>query len=159
VIARSRRYISIPVSRPCSPCKDVRAILKGIAFFYYGFMVFWWCCCDVVSWSHGAGLLGIWYGAMRGYLLLHLYFSILKKLSTGAMRGNLLWVMCIFLILARRRLYGRIGMSFTGRGNENDRYRMVAEHGNGESKRQNTEWTEQGMTERGMADYYCSLNK
>jgi hypothetical protein len=44
----------------------------------------------VVSWSHGAGLLGIWYGAMRGYLLLHLYFSILKKLSTGAMRGYLL---------------------------------------------------------------------
>jgi hypothetical protein len=97
VIARSRRYISIHVSHPCSPCKDVRAILKGIAFFYYGFMVFWWCCCDVVSWSHGAGLLGIWYGAMRGYLPLHLYFSILKKLSTGAMRGYLLWVMCIFL--------------------------------------------------------------
>jgi hypothetical protein len=40
--------------------------------------------------------------------------------------------MCIFLILARRRLYGGIGMGmgFAGRGNENDRYRMVAEHGN-----------------------------
>jgi hypothetical protein len=36
-----------------------------------------------------------------------------------------------------------MGMSFAGRGNENDRYRMVAEHGNGlcagrrESERQN----------------------
>jgi hypothetical protein len=87
------------------------------------------------------------------------FFYIKKKLSTGAMRGYLLWVMCIFLILARRRLYGRMGMGFTRRGNENDRYRMVAEHGNGESKRQNTEWTEQGMTECEMADYYCSLNK
>jgi hypothetical protein len=79
-------------------------------------------------------------------------------------------------------------MGFAGRGNENDRYRMVVEHGNGlcagrreserqntewaeqgmaergmadyrESERQYTEWAEQGMTERGMADYYCSLNK
>jgi hypothetical protein len=39
-----------------------------------------------------------------------------------------------------------MGMSFAGRGNENDRYRMVAEHGNGlcagrrESERQNREW-------------------
>jgi hypothetical protein len=39
-----------------------------------------------------------------------------------------------------------MGMGFTGRGNENDRYRMVAEHGNGlcagrrESERQNREW-------------------
>jgi hypothetical protein len=47
-----------------------------------------------------------------------------------------------------------------GRENENDRYRMVAEHGNGlcagrrDSERQNTEWAE-----RGMADYYYSLNK
>jgi hypothetical protein len=42
------------------------------------------------------------------------------------------WVR-IFLILARLRLYGgmRMGMGFAGRGNENDRYRMVAEHGNG----------------------------
>jgi hypothetical protein len=38
----------------------------------------------------------------------------------------------------------RMRMSFTGSGNENDRYRMVAEHGNGlcagrrESERQNT---------------------
>jgi hypothetical protein len=74
-----------------------------------------------------------------------------------------------------------MGMGFAGRGNENDKYRMVAEHGNGlcarrenendrykmvaehgnglcagrrESERQNTEWAEQGM-----ADYYCSLNK
>jgi hypothetical protein len=37
-------------------------------------------------------------------------------------------------------------MSFAGRGNENDRYIMVAEHGNGlcaerrGSKRQNREW-------------------
>jgi hypothetical protein len=45
--------------------------------------------------------------------------------------SNLLGVMCIFLILARRRLYGGMGMSFAGRGNENDKYRMVAEHGNG----------------------------
>jgi hypothetical protein len=51
-----------------------------------------------------------------------------------------------------------MGMGFAGRENENDRYRMVAELGNGlcagrrESKRQNTEWAEQGMTERGMAD-------
>jgi hypothetical protein len=50
-------------------------------------------------------------------------------------------------------------MGIAGRGNENDRYRMVAEHGNGlcagrrESERQNTEWAE-----REMADYYCSLN-
>jgi hypothetical protein len=81
--------------------------------------------------------------------------------------SNPLGAMCIFLILARRRLYGgmRIRMGFAGRGNENDRYRMVAEHENGlctgrrESKRQNTEWAEQRMTERGMADYYCSLNK
>jgi hypothetical protein len=40
-------------------------------------------------------------------------------------------------------------MGFAGRGNENDRYKMVAEHGNGlcvgrrESERQNTEWAEQ----------------
>jgi ribosomal protein L34 len=38
--------------------------------------------------------------------------------------------MCIFLILARRRLYGGIRMSFAGRENENDRSRMVTEHGN-----------------------------
>jgi hypothetical protein len=76
--------------------------------------------------------------------------------------SNPFGAMCIFLILARRRLYGGMGMgmSFAGRGNGNDRYRMVAEHGNGlcagrrESERQNTEWAE-----RGMADYYCSLNK
>jgi hypothetical protein len=37
--------------------------------------------------------------------------------------------MCIFLILARRQLYGGMGMGFAGRGNENDR--MVTEHGNG----------------------------
>jgi hypothetical protein len=59
----------------------------------------------------------------------------------------------------------RMGISFAGRGNENDRYRIVVEHenepyaGRRESERQNTEWAEQGMTERGMADYYCSLNK
>jgi hypothetical protein len=52
-----------------------------------------------------------------------------------------------------------------GRENENDRYRMIAEHGNGlcagrrDSERQNTEWAEHGMAERGMADYYYSLNK
>jgi hypothetical protein len=39
----------------------------------------------------------------------------------------------------------RMGMGFAGRGNENDRYRMVEEHGNGlcarrESERQNREW-------------------
>jgi hypothetical protein len=73
-------------------------------------------------------------------------------------------------------------MGFAGSGNENDRYRMVAEHRNGlcvgrrESERHNMEWTgwnrkgrtrngqegirkaEQGMAERGMTDYYCSLN-
>jgi hypothetical protein len=44
-------------------------------------------------------------------------------------------------------------MGFAGRGNENDRYRMVAEHGNGlcagrrESERQNTEWAEQRMAD------------
>jgi hypothetical protein len=44
-------------------------------------------------------------------------------------------------------------------GNENDRYRMVAEHGNGlcarrrESERQNMEWAEQGMVaEHRMTD-------
>jgi hypothetical protein len=55
---------------------------------------------------------------------------------------------CIFLILARCRLYGRMGMGmgFAVRGNENDRYRMVAEHKNGlcvgrsESEMQNTKW-------------------
>jgi hypothetical protein len=56
--------------------------------------------------------------------------------------SNLLGVMCIFLILARHRLYWGMGMGFAGRGNENDRYRMVLEHGNGESERQNTEWAE-----------------
>jgi hypothetical protein len=55
-------------------------------------------------------------------------------------------------------------MDFAVRGNENDRYRMVAEHGNGlcagrESERLNTEWAEQGMAERRMTDYCCSLNK
>jgi hypothetical protein len=39
-----------------------------------------------------------------------------------------------------------MGMGFAGRGNGNDRYRKVAEHGNGlcarrrESERQNREW-------------------
>jgi hypothetical protein len=59
--------------------------------------------------------------------------------------SNPLETMCIFLILARRRLYGGMGMgmSFAGRENENDRYIMVAEHRNGlcagrrESERQN----------------------
>jgi hypothetical protein len=37
----------------------------------------------------------------------------------------------VFLILARHRLYGGMGMGFAVRGNENDIYRMVAEHGNG----------------------------
>jgi sulfur transfer protein SufE len=40
-------------------------------------------------------------------------------------------------------------MSFAGRGNENDRYRMVVEYGNRlcarrESERQNTEWGRTG---------------
>jgi hypothetical protein len=65
-----------------------------------------------------------------------------------------------------------MGMSFAGSGNENDRYIMVTEHENGlcagrrESERQNTVRgeegigkAEQGMAERGMADYYYSLNK
>jgi hypothetical protein len=67
--------------------------------------------------------------------------------------SNPFGAMCIFLILARCRLYGgmRMGMSFARRGNENDRYRMVAEHGNdyargGENRKgrtcngQNAEW-------------------
>jgi hypothetical protein len=53
-----------------------------------------------------------------------------------------------FKILARRRLYGGMGMgmSFAGKGNENDRYRMMAQYVNGlcvrrrESERQNREW-------------------
>jgi hypothetical protein len=50
------------------------------------------------------------------------------------------------LILARRQLYGGMGMCFAGRRNENDRYRMVEEHRNRlcarrrELKRQNKEW-------------------
>jgi hypothetical protein len=54
-----------------------------------------------------------------------------------------------------------IGMDCArGEGN-----RKGTQHRNGlcagrrESERQNTKWAEQGMTERGMADYYCSLNK
>jgi hypothetical protein len=51
-------------------------------------------------------------------------------------------------------------MDFAGRENENDRYRMVAEHENvlcarrRESERQNTKWAEHRMV-----NYYCSLNK
>jgi hypothetical protein len=48
-----------------------------------------------------------------------------------------------------------MGLGFAGRGNKNDRYRIVAEHGNRlcagrrgaerrESERQNMEWAEQG---------------
>jgi hypothetical protein len=80
--------------------------------------------------------------------------------------SNPFGAMCIFfLILARRRLYGGMGMGFAERGNENDRYRMMAEHGNRlcagrrESERQNMECAEQEMAERGMVDYYYSLNK
>jgi hypothetical protein len=47
------------------------------------------------------------------------------------MGSNLLGAMCIFKILARRRLYGGMRIGFAVRENENDRYRMVAEHGNG----------------------------
>jgi hypothetical protein len=73
--------------------------------------------------------------------------------------SNPLGAMCIFLILARRRLYGgmRMRMRFAGRENENDRYRMVAEHGNGlcagrrESERQNREWAERGMADLKVA--------
>jgi hypothetical protein len=70
--------------------------------------------------------------------------------------------MCIFLVLARRRLYVGMGIGFAGRGDENDRYRMVAEHGNGlcawrrKSERQNTKWAEQtvrGEEEIGMAEH------
>jgi hypothetical protein len=60
------------------------------------------------------------------------------------------WDHVYFLILARRRLYGGMGigmgMRFAGRGNENERYRIVAEHGNRlcterkESERQNRKW-------------------
>ena len=47
------------------------------------------------------------------------------------MGSNPLEPCAFFLILARRRLYGGMGMGFAVRGYENDRYRMVAEHGNG----------------------------
>jgi hypothetical protein len=74
---------------------------------------------------------------------------------------------CIVLILARRWLYEGIGMGFAGRRNENDRYRMVAEHGNGLCVGRRVGKAEQGMgiaeqgmvAEHGMTDYYCSLNK
>jgi hypothetical protein len=46
------------------------------------------------------------------------------------MGSNPLGAMCIFLILARRRLYVGMRMSFAGSANENDGYRMVAEHVN-----------------------------
>jgi hypothetical protein len=48
-------------------------------------------------------------------------------------------------------------MGFAGRGNENDRYRMVAEHGNGlcmgrrESKRQNDNCRTGMVAEHGMS--------
>jgi hypothetical protein len=76
--------------------------------------------------------------------------------------SNLLGAMCIFLVLARRRLYVGMEIGFAGRGDENDRYRMVAEHGNGlcawrrKSERQNTKWAEQtvrGEEEIGMAEH------
>jgi hypothetical protein len=38
------------------------------------------------------------------------------------------------------RLYGGMGMSFAGRRNENDRYRIVTEHGNELCAGQNREW-------------------
>jgi hypothetical protein len=52
-------------------------------------------------------------------------------------------------------------MGFAGRRNENDRYRMVAEHGNGlcagrrESKRQNTEWARDNIefTKQALVSY------
>jgi hypothetical protein len=56
----------------------------------------------------------VWCDARLSTVAFVLFY--IKKLSTGAMRGYLLWVMCIFLILVRRRLYGRMGMGFTGRG-------------------------------------------
>jgi hypothetical protein len=42
-------------------------------------------------------------------------------------------------------------MSFVGRGNENDRYRMMAEYENGPCAEEGIRKAEQGMT-----DYYCS---
>jgi hypothetical protein len=54
-------------------------------------------------------------------------------------------------------------MGFAGRRNENDRYRMVAEHGNGlcagGGNRKGRTRNGQGMAERGITDYYFSLNK
>jgi hypothetical protein len=54
-----------------------------------------------------------------------------------------------------------MGMSSARRGNENDRYRMVAEHENGlcagrrEPERQNREWWQNTeWAEQGMTDYY-----
>jgi hypothetical protein len=50
-----------------------------------------------------------------------------------------------------------IGMAKHGMGRTgNDRISS----GNGLcAGRRESEWAEQGMTERGMTDYYCSLNK
>jgi hypothetical protein len=57
--------------------------------------------------------------------------------------SNPLEAMCIFLILARRRLYGG----------------MVMGMGMGCARRRESEWQNTEWAERGMADYYYSINK
>jgi hypothetical protein len=65
---------------------------------------------------------------------------------------------CVFLILVRRGLYGGMGMSFAGGGNEKDRIKNGNDrHGNGNGGR--TGMAEQEWWQNtGMADYSCSLN-
>jgi hypothetical protein len=64
--------------------------------------------------------------------------------------------MYVFLILARRGMYGGMrmgmGMSFTGGGNEKDRTKNVNDMGMGMVAEQ--EWWQN----TGMTDYSCSLN-
>jgi hypothetical protein len=72
--------------------------------------------------------------------------------------------MYFFLILARHRLYGGNGNGnvLCREGNENDRYRMVADWQNMGmdcAREEGIGKGEQGMAEYGIADYYCSLNK
>jgi hypothetical protein len=103
------------------------------------------------------------------------------------MGSNPLGAMCIFLILARRRLYGGMGIGCARGGggmrmgcarggeNRNGRTRAPAVRGNGNRLcagrrgnengnglcvgRRESEWQNTEWAEQGMADYYCSLNK
>jgi hypothetical protein len=75
--------------------------------------------------------------------------------------SNPLEDICVFLILARRWLYGRMGMgtSFARRGTGkigNER----TEHGIEKRRTMNGNDGRTGMVaEHGMTDYSCSLNK